>query len=154
MNVYLVQHAEAKSKEEDPDRPLTKRGRRDVEAVAAVAARLGFQVDQIRHSGKARARQTAEVLGAALAPPHGVVAVSGLEPDGDVVPVAQALAAASEPVMLVGHLPFMERLAAQLLTGDPECTVVEFKKGGLVNLAREDDAWRVQWIVTPAVAGA
>jgi phosphohistidine phosphatase len=154
MHVYLVQHAEARPKDQDPDRPLTEQGRRDIEAVAAVASRLGVQVDQIRHSGKVRARQTAEVLGQALMPARGVAAMSGLGPTDDVAPVARELAAAGRPLMLVGHLPFMERLAAHLLTGDPERTVVEFTKGGVVNLARQDGAWRVQWIVTPAVAGA
>jgi phosphohistidine phosphatase len=48
MNVYLVQHAEAMSKEVDPDRPLSERGRRDAEQVAAMAARMGVEVSQIR----------------------------------------------------------------------------------------------------------
>jgi phosphohistidine phosphatase len=154
MNVYLVQHAEAKSKEQDPDRPLTKRGRRDAEAVAAAAARLGVQVDQIRHSGKTRARQTAEILGQALSPANGIVAMSGLGPADDVGPVASELAAVADPIMLVGHLPFMQRLAGQMLAGDPDCAVVEFTYAGMVNLARHEGGWRVQWVVTPEIASA
>ena len=34
MKLYLVQHGEAKSKAEDPQRPLTERGREDVARVA------------------------------------------------------------------------------------------------------------------------
>jgi phosphohistidine phosphatase len=80
-----------------------------------VAAALGVEVTEIRHSGKTRARQTAEIIGQALSPPQGVKAVSGLSPLDDVGPVAEELDEVSEPLMLVGHLPFLERLAGQLL---------------------------------------
>ena len=154
MNLYLVQHAEAKSKQEDPDRPLTNQGRRDAEAVAAIAARLDIEVGQIRHSGKTRARQTAEIMGGALSPSAGVVAVAGLGALDDVKPVARDVEVADYPLMLVGHLPFMERLAGYLLTGDPERAVVDFQHAGIVNLKREDENWQVEWVVTPEVAGA
>ena len=58
MKLYLVQHGEAKSKKEDPQRPLTERGGEDVAQVVAFAAGAGVQVSQIRHSGKRRAEET------------------------------------------------------------------------------------------------
>ncbi len=152
MKVYLVQHAEAMSKEQDADRSLTEKGRQDIQAVAELAARLGIRVYQIRHSGKTRARQTAEILGAALSPAGGIVAASGLGPEDDVEPVANELAAVQQPVMLVGHLPFMEHLSAQMLVGHPDRAVVRFTKAGIVNLTREDGDWQVTWIVTPEIA--
>jgi phosphohistidine phosphatase len=153
MKVYVVQHGEAEPKSVDPARPLTERGRGDVQRVAAFAARLGLKVAQVRHSGKARAEQTATVLGKALAPPGGVVAVPGLAPNDDVRPVAKALAGESRPVILVGHLPFLARLAGLLLTGDADRSVVRFRNAGLVCLAREADRWQVAWILTPDMAG-
>jgi phosphohistidine phosphatase len=154
VNVYLVQHAEAKSKDQDPDRPLTSQGRREAESVAAVAARLGLEIAQIRHSGKTRARQTAEVMAERLSPSGGVVTASGLAPLDDVKPVAEELATADRSLMLVGHLPFMERLAGYMLTGDVARTVVQFRKAGIVNLERKDGGWQVQWIITPDIASA
>ncbi len=38
MNTYLVQHAEAKTEEENPERPLTTKGRDDIGRVARLAA--------------------------------------------------------------------------------------------------------------------
>ena len=154
MNLYLVQHAQAKPKDEDPARPLTGAGRAAAQAVAAFAARLGLEVNQIRHSGKTRARQTAEALAQALSPAGGVVAVSGLAPRDDVRPVAEALAAEDRPVMLVGHLPFMSRLAALLLAGDPDRGVVQFRQGGIVCLAREEGRWLLAWALTPEMAAS
>jgi phosphohistidine phosphatase len=154
MNIYLVQHAEAKSEDEDPQRSLTKQGHRDALAVADMAKRLDLKVKQIRHSGKIRARQTAEVMGAALSPSDGVVEADGLSPLDDVAPVAKALTEAGEPVMLVGHLPFMERLAGQMTAGDAELAVVKFHNAGIVCLTHaEGDRWQVSWIITPEICG-
>ena len=154
MRVYLVQHGAAESKAVDPTRPLTKGGREDVERAAAFAARLGVEVHQIRHSGKTRAEGTAVILGEALSPPAGVVAVPGLAPRDDVRPVARMLGNESQPLMLVGHLPFMARLAAHLVTGDTERSVLRFHQGGIVCLEREEDRWLVAWALTPELAAA
>jgi phosphohistidine phosphatase len=149
MKLYLVQHGEAKSKAEDPQRPLTERGREDVERVAAFAAGAGLQVGQIRHSGKRRAEETASILAGYLSPTNGVVAIPGLAPRDDVHPIAEALQGEMQPVMFVGHLPFLDRLAGLLVTGDAERSIVRFQMGGIVCLVREDENWAVGWMVTP-----
>ena len=167
MKLYLVQHGEAKSKAEDPQRPLTERGREDVARVAAFAAGAGLQVRQIRHSGKRRAEETASILAEYLSPAEGVVAIPGLAPKDDVYPIAKALSPSLSPsrpalskveglggmkggaVMLVGHLPFLDRLVSLLVTGDAERSIVRFQKGGIVCLMREDESWAVGWMVTP-----
>ena len=151
---YLVQHGEAEPKSIDPARPLTTRGRQEVEQVAAFAARLGLEVGQIRHSGKRRAEQTAAILGEVISPPGGVVAVPGLSPKDDVRPIAEALARKSQPVMLVGHLPFLARLAGLLVTDDPDRAVVQFRNAGIVCLTLEEGRWLVTWILTPETASA
>lgn len=154
MNVYLVRHAEAEKKTVDPNRGLTRRGRRDTQRVAALAAKLGLEVQQIRHSGKTRAEQTATILGEALSSSGGVAAVSGLAPMDDVRPVADELSRVSQPVMLVGHLPFMERLAGQLLVGDANRPIVRFRTAAIACLVRGGEQereirWQVAWMLTP-----
>src|SRR3989442_4166078 len=68
MDCYLVQHGEATPEQDDPARPLTDRGRREVEPVAEAAKRSGVGIAEIVHSGKIRAPQTAELLAAARSP--------------------------------------------------------------------------------------
>jgi phosphohistidine phosphatase len=157
VKLYLVQHGEARSKAEDPQRPLTERGREDVARVAAFAATAGLWVGQIRHSGKRRAEETASILAEHLSPTEGVVVISELAPRDDVRPMAEALRppfippSGGEPVMLVGHLPFLDRLASLLVTGDAERSIVRFQMGGIVCLVREEKNWTVGWMVTPDV---
>ena len=151
MKLYLVQHGEAKPKEEDPERPLTDRGTEEVTKVATFLARSGIKVNQIRHSGKRRAEETASILGQNLSPPAGVRAVQGLAPKDGVDPIAEVLQLETNPIMLVGHLPFLNRLASLLLTGDEEKTVVHFRMGGCVCLVKEEEQWSMAWAITPDI---
>jgi phosphohistidine phosphatase len=123
--------------------------------MSAVVAGMGLRPVEIRHSGKRRAAETAEIFAAALGL-RAVAAVSGMAPNDDVEPVAVALAALSQPVMLVGHLPFLSRLTSLLLVADPERRLVQFHMAGTVCLAREapvsgrTPAWSLAWALTPA----
>ena len=66
MKLYLVQHANAVSKQQNPERPLLKQGRRDMQKIAAFVKHLGLCVDYLWHSPKRRAEQTAELLSQAV----------------------------------------------------------------------------------------
>lgn len=150
MEIYLVQHGLAASKDEDPDRPLTPEGEGECERVAAAVAGAGVRPDRILHSGKTRARQTAEIFARAL----GGIEIDesdGLAPLDDPTAIAGGLAG-DERIALVGHLPHLSRLAALLVTGDPETGIVQFRNGGVIALRRTEGGWRVAWVVTPEVA--
>ena len=71
MTLFLVQHGEAKPETEDPERSLTEQGAEIVGRIADWAARAGTEVDQIQHSGKRRAEQTATIVAQGLDPPKG-----------------------------------------------------------------------------------
>lgn len=152
MKLFLVQHGEAKAESEDPTRPLTDYGAETVRRMAAWASQAGVSVAQIRHSGKRRAEQTAELLAEPLRPAKGVIAAEGLKPNDDVHAMAATLAAETEPVMLVGHLPFLARLAGVLVAGEAAAVVVRFRNAGIVCLHREESRWSVDWAVPPEIA--
>ena len=149
MKLFLVQHGEAKTEAEDPERPLTERGAEAAKKVAVWVARADLKVDEIRHSGKRRAQETATILAEYLHPAKGVVSVSGLKPNDDVRPTTEAIHSQGGSLMLVGHLPFLDRLANLLVTGNPETTVIRFHNAGIVCLVEEDGRWSVSWAVTP-----
>jgi phosphohistidine phosphatase len=150
MVLYLVQHAEAQKKEVDPERDLTEKGRIDIESVAHHVKRLKVEVRQIFHSGKTRARSTANVLAWHLKPPAGVTEAPGLAPLDEPEIWTGRIASMDEDVMLVGHLPHLARLAALLISGDKERAVINFQMGGVVRLRRmETGQWAVDWMVVP-----
>lgn len=153
MNLYLVQHAEAKSKVEDPERPLSEQGQADIRKVAAyVAAWAPLQVSHIIHSGKTRAQQTAEVLAQALSPSEGVTVSADLPPLAEPTIWAGRLTDIQTDVMLVGHLPHLSKLAALLLCQNENKKIVDFQMGGIVCLGRDEAGdWSVRWMVTPQI---
>lgn len=77
------------------------------------------------------------------------MAVTGLAPKDDVEPVAKALKGETRSLMLVGHLPFLDRLTSLLVVGKPDRSIVRFRNGGVVCLSGEGDFWAVAWMVTP-----
>jgi len=154
MKLYLVQHAKAAAKEVDPQRSLTEEGRRETEKVATFVRPLNPGIECIWHSGKKRAAQTAELLVEAFAVKAASLARQGLGPNDAVAPLAEELAAADEEVMIVGHLPFLSKLASLLLTGSESGDTVTFRNGGIVCLQLgEDKRWHICWVVTPDVLG-
>jgi phosphohistidine phosphatase len=152
MILYLVQHGEAKKEEEDPARDLTVKGYLDVESVSHHLKRLNVQVNRVLHSGKTRARSTAKILAEHLQPPAGVSEAPGLSPMDDPEIWGDRIAAMDEDIMLVGHLPHLGRLAALLMSGDQERSVVNFQMGGAVRLRRmAAGQWAVDWMIVPEV---
>ena len=154
MDLYLMQHGEAAAEEEDPARPLTAAGRESGRRVAAHAGATGVRVDRVVHSGKLRAEQTATLLADALGGPP-VSARDGLSPTDRVSLVADWLATLdAAAVAVVGHLPFLDRLASLLVTGDEQAQVLAFRNGGLVRLVPKADrpGYAVGWVITPEVA--
>ena len=145
--VYLVRHGEAKPKNEDPERGLTEAGQAVVSRMAKWAAASGIRVDEIRHSGKLRAQQTADIFATAL----GVQprTTPGLAPKDDVRSITEKLIGSKNNLMLVGHLPFLSRLASALLTGSPDSEILSFRYSCIVCLEHEEKTWRSCWIATP-----
>ncbi len=148
MRLYLVQHGEALTKERDPDRPLSGPGRADVERLADFLAKRGVRAQRVLHSGKTRARQTAELLARALG--GDCERRSGLAPNDPTGDVAQEASAWTGDVVLVGHLPFMGRLAARLVAGREDACVAAFRPGGMLCLERgEEGGWEIAWMLRP-----
>jgi phosphohistidine phosphatase len=148
MNIYLVRHGEAVSEKSDPERPLTSSGREAVERIARMAAAKNVKVSAIFHSGILRARQTAEILARPLQPTLGVRQLSGLLPQDDPGIAKAELEAGENPIMLVGHLPHLNRLVALLLSGDVESQVMEFPPAAMVCCSNDTSKWKISWTLT------
>jgi phosphohistidine phosphatase len=149
MDLYLMQHGEAKAESDDFARPLTQRGRQEVERVARYAAGLRLGIPLVEHSGKLRARQTAEIVASCLEPRPRVEERPGLAPSDDPGDLARALQGASEPRLVVGHLPHLARLTSLLVVGDATRPILAFRMGALVALEGEAGSFRLRFVLPP-----
>ena len=155
MQLYLVQHGASKSESEDPQRSLTDEGRQTVEQMADLLSSLGLVLDCIEHSDKPRARQTAEIVAARLRPRQGTRQLAGMGPNDYVEPMRDRLQTEANNLMLVGHLPYLSRLPAMLLSVRKDHTVLEFRMSGVVRLDRnERGEWVLRWAITPELLPA
>jgi len=152
MALYLVQHGKSLSKNVDPEQGLSEEGIAETKSIADVARGYQVKVSNIKQSGKKRARQTAEIFAEALDPADGVAEVSGLKPMDDVAAAAAGLDAAAN-TMLVGHLPFMERMTSFLVTGSSEKPIFRFQNSGIVCLEKipESGSWIIAWTLMPNI---
>ncbi|HSF58302.1 MAG TPA: phosphohistidine phosphatase SixA [Candidatus Binatia bacterium] len=145
MNIYLVRHGEAVSEKQDPQRPLSPSGRQEVERVARMAAAKNVQVSVIFHSGILRARQTAEILAQSLRCTSGVQPLSGLRPQDDPAIAKAEIEVAESPIILVGHLPHLNRLVALLIGADVDSPVMEFPPATMVCCSNDTSNWKISW---------
>ena len=153
MFLYLVQHGLAKSKEEDPERSLTDDGVSETEKVASyIKVHCDVSIERIIHSGKKRARQTAEIFAKFLNPPSGLTVEKELEPMSIPWSWVEKLSQMEEDVMIVGHLPHLRRLASLLLCQDESKPVIEFRNSGVISLYKnESGIWFIRWIIVPDI---
>ncbi len=150
--LYVVRHGLAASERQDPERRLTSEGRAQVERAASVLEAAQIEVGVIYHSGKPRAQETAEVFAAALKPAEGVRWRAGLNPGDPVEDIIPDLDLdENEKVMLVGHLPHVERLLAHVLSGKSDPTLVRFSEASIAALMRVEEGWHLRWMLDPTL---
>ena len=114
-------------------------GMAHADRLASRAKDAGVQPAAIWHSGKLRARQTAEAFLRHCNPMAEFTMVRGLLPDDPPQFARDLLAGEARDVMLVGHMPNIRNLLSLLLPGGQD-----FPQHGFVALETDDDGktWR------------
>ena len=153
MKLFCVRHGRA---EQLPDhtgeRPLTQKGIDEVSKMATYLKRQGIHVAHLMHSGKLRARQSAEILAvtevAAAGQTPEVCALLGS--DYHTAPLINLIQEWHDDTMLVGHMPFMSQLVSALILGKDIYDILRFSPGMVVCLERiENYRWILNWAVSP-----
>jgi phosphohistidine phosphatase len=153
-DVYLVRHAKAEQGPDDFVRRLTKGGRDAADRVAQVLQSKGVQPERIEFSPLIRAAQTAEII--AKRTKGSLIEAPDLQPGRDVETVRERLTAnRAGPLILVGHNPFMEQLAALLIAEDPDRYVLTFHTASVAKLiplaGSQGRRFACDWLITPSL---
>jgi phosphohistidine phosphatase len=140
--LFLVHHGDAVGPEIDPSRPLSPEGREAVNRLAEGAAAHGAKPAVVWHSGKLRAKQTANAYWRACNPFSEFSAARDLQPDDPPDWVRDRLRGESRDVMLAGHYPHLPRLLKLLVGHD-----TSFPQHGIVALTSDDkgETWQEAW---------
>lgn len=154
MEIYLMQHGEAYTEDQDPERSLTPRGEDQIRSSGKALKKLGVDVDLIVSSPKKRARQTAEIVAGELGySKEGITATEALEP---LAPADDAIGYLSRfgdkgKMLLAGHLPSLGEIASNLMS-EGTCVSIHFEMGGVCRIdveALPTHTGDLRWVLTP-----
>jgi phosphohistidine phosphatase len=143
--IYLVHHADALDSDVDAQRPLSTEGRAHAARLARDVAAHGVRPHVIWHSGKLRARQTADVFRSACNPSAELSAIRGLQPTDPAEWIRDHVSGEEREVMLVGHFPSLPRILHTLVTGTDDGGAADFPLHGAVALELDGALWVVRW---------
>ncbi len=147
--VLLVHHGDAVGPDVDPMRPLSSRGLIESTALAQAVADRGIKPDVFWHSGKIRAKQTAQLFWRACNPLASFEAVHGLQPGDPPRWMRDRLLGDTRTILIVGHMPHLPALLALLRCG--EGADAEFPAHGCVALEAAGDHWDEIWRLNPSL---
>ncbi len=141
--LYLMRHAKSSWKQpelSDFDRPLNKRGKRDVPFIAKLLRDMGVKPDVIMTSPTMRALSTAKILTEELKYPREKIVVNDLLYEGgkeELVEVIRATDRTIGKLMMVGHNPALTEVVNYFSPG-----VENIPTCGIVCLEFNLDSWK------------
>ena len=142
MKLFLVHHAEAVGPEVDTRRPLSSSGQAHADRLAADAAARGAKPAAVWHSGKLRAKQTAQSFWRDCNALAEFVATPDLQPTDPPSAMRDRLRGESRDILIAGHFPHLPRLLSLLLNRE-----ASFPQHGVVALESDDEGetWKELW---------
>lgn len=152
MKIYLMRHGEAESPAVNPQCPLSHAGKMDIKNITTnFLTHLLSDITHIYHSEKLRAQQTAEIINSHIAF-NGLMRVhNNMNPNDSVILLADEINHSATDLLFVGHMPFLGKLASQLVMQNDQNDLVLFRTGTVVCLERINHSmnWLIQWVINP-----
>ncbi len=152
MKLYLTRHGEAAAGDSDSKRPLSAKGFDDIKRIAAYNKTIGNRVNNVIHSKKLRAQQTAEILASDMLEGDNIELCADINPNDPLEPLLQMITELHEDTLIVGHLPYMSYLVAHLLDKPEAINQIAFTPGTMVCLELPENKhgpWILDAVVRP-----
>ena len=135
MHIYLVRHADALSHQEDEKRPLSRRGRQEAALVSHFLKKKSLApVDEVWHSTRLRAKQTAEIFVKELGWNVLLKETAGLEPDDGVDEIAGRLGTTQKSIMVVGQMAYLEHMESTIIVARENPYKIKYDLAAVLSL--------------------
>jgi phosphohistidine phosphatase len=149
MKLYLIQHGISLSEEKDPEKSLSPEGKEETQRTAEFLKTKNIEVDAVWHSPKLRAAQTAQIIVSSIICLE-IQQRDDLNPLDPVKNLPQEIKSLNKNLMIIGHLPFLQKLASLLLSGSETNQFISFKNSGVICLEYIDN-WKIAWMIIPVL---
>jgi len=147
MKLYLIQHGLSLSEEQDPQKPLSEEGKAETQKMARFIKAENIRVASIWHSKKMRAIETVQIISQVIEGVN-IKERHDLNPNDVVTNIKEEIETIKEDIMIIGHLPFLQKLTSLLLFGNEENDSITFKNSGVICLEYQEK-WKLLWEITP-----
>jgi phosphohistidine phosphatase len=147
MKLYLIQHGISLPEEKDPEKSLSPEGKDETQQTAEFLKSKNIEVDAVWHSPKQRAAQTAQIIINSIFCSE-IQERDDLNPLDSVENFPEEIKSSNKNLMIIGHLPFLQKLASLFLSGSETNQFISFRNSGVVCL-EYTDTWKIYWMVTP-----
>lgn len=151
MKLYLARHGQAARSASEAPSSLTAQGKTQTQLVAQELRKRNLGIQQIWHSPKTRASQTAEIYQSTLKinPAH-FISKETLSIDGDIDALYQEILNTKvKNLLLVSHQPLLEELSSLLVAGSDHLPHIAFPTSGIVAF-KYDARWKWLWSLKPS----
>lgn len=151
MKLYLMRHGEALSAHIDPECGLTDNGKVKIESVAKHLHKQGLIFQQVFHSKKKRAQQTAEIMTRIISPGIKPTLLNNIAPNDDPNLILSDINCWKEDTLITSHLPFVPNLMTLLTAKDAFLSAITFETGTIICLKKENNSdWNFEWSTCPS----
>ena len=147
MKLYLVRHGITVTA--NGEQTLSEMGIQQTQEIGRFLKQSGVKIDAILHSEKLRAQQTAQLIGQIVEPDLTPIQSPGLKPDDPIAPILQEIATFDRDVMIVSHLPLLEKLLTILTLGIDTLCPIDFCGTCVVCLQGTGHIWQIAWVISP-----
>lgn len=137
MRFIIVRHGEAEHENEDDRRKLTAKGRKEADSVGRYLKNTNINPRYIIHSGKQRSLESALRISEILDVTDRLHFEKNAGPDGDLHDIMDIVMNAEESVILVSHIPLVNRISNFVLSDINYGTTLRFDTGTVLILDRE-----------------
>jgi phosphohistidine phosphatase len=150
MKLYLARHGEYLTNDLSRGEVLSEQGIQAVTELSHFIKPMQLAISHIFHSGKPRAQETADILSQGFIHKNPPQVKKGLLPQDDIALLLSQLSEEDDDMLLVSHLPFLNRLSGKLVTGEDFQDIIVFHPGTLVCLEKVNpDRWAINWVLNP-----
>ena len=131
-----MRHGQASATTHNSEQQLTPEGRAGIESLATQLCEQGINIEQIFHSKKARAQQTAEIMARQLAPDVTLQLHSHIQPNDQTHYICNDIQGWQQDTLIVTHMPFIPSLLEDLTHDTKAIHSIPFTPGTVVCFAQ------------------
>jgi phosphohistidine phosphatase len=158
MDLYLLRHGKAEktvpSGGSDDERPLTGRGKSEMQEIASWIRSQGCVIDCIATSPLSRAHETAAIIAEVYPAARGPELWEELAPGEEFNRLIDRIREqhTTPSLLLIGHEPSMSAFISRIISGSGNVRI-ELKKGGLAKIVNffpsEQSSGDLIWLLSP-----